>query len=438
MQNARKLSALALWLLVAGSAVAQSLVIENGTVHPVTAEPFVGRVVIEDGRIVAAAADAAVPTGARRIDAAGLHVWPGLLDAMTTIGLLEVGSVPATDDQAEMGGYNPHLRAVTAVHPASEIIPVTRANGITHALVTPRTDNDGVIAGQAALVHLAGWTVEEMTIEPSVAMVISWPRIRTRRFDFSTFSIEETPYSEAEEKAREAQNELRDWIDAARHYRQAAESASERLEVDAKLAALSECLERRKPVIVLADEKRDIEDAIALTEQAGLKMILAGARDAWKVKERLAEARIPVILGLTLSLPDEEDLPYDRPFRNAGELVEAGVLVAFATGAGGGFGPSGPHGSRTLPYEAAAAVAYGLSEEDALRAVTINAARIFGIDDRLGSIEPGKVANLIVTDGHPLEIRSEVRHLVIAGREVSTDNRHEVLYRHYRSRPREE
>jgi imidazolonepropionase-like amidohydrolase len=409
-------------------------VIDGGTVHPVTGDPFVGRVVIEDGLITAAAEDAAVPAGATTIDATGLHVYPGLFDAMSTMGLIEIGSVPATNDQAEMGAYNPHLQAATAVHPASEIIPVTRANGVTHALATPRTDGDGVIGGQAAVINLDGWTVEEMALDPSVAMVITWPQIRTRRFDFSTFSVVESPYGEAKEKAEEAQNELREWIDAARHYRQAVDGESERLATDQKLAALSRCLDGEMPVIIRADAKRDIEAAVKFAEQEGISMILAGGREAWEVKELLAEKNVPVILGSTLSLPREEDLPYDMPFRNPGELVEAGVSIAFASGAGGGFGPSGPHGSRTVPYEAAAAVAYGLPEEEALRAVTLNAAEMLGVGDRLGSIEPGKVGNLIVTDGNPLEIRTRIEHVVIAGREVSTENRHKALYDQYRGR----
>jgi imidazolonepropionase-like amidohydrolase len=188
------------------------------------------------------------------------------------------------------------------------------------------------------------------------------------------------------------------------------------------------------PVIIRADAKRDIEAAVKFAEQEGISMILAGGREAWEVKELLAEKNVPVILGSTLSLPREEDLPYDMPFRNPGELVEAGVSIAFASGAGGGFGPSGPHGSRTVPYEAAAAVAYGLPEEEALRAVTLNAAEMLGVGDRLGSIEPGKVGNLIVTDGNPLEIRTRIEHVVIAGREVSTENRHKALYDQYRGR----
>lgn len=436
------LCAATLVVLVPLAAAAQTLVIEGGTVHPVSGAPFTGRVVVVDGVIQAASADAPVPDGATRIDARGLHVYPGLFDPLSQLGLIEVGAVAATDDQAEMGAYNPHLEAATAIHPASEVIPVTRANGVTHSVVAPEaggggffsSSEPGVIAGQATLVHLDGWTVEEMAIQRSIAMVIAWPRIVTRRFDFSTFSLKETPFNEAKEKANEQQNELRDWMEAARHYAQAEAADGSRALRDLKLAALARCLDGGMPVVIHADAKRDIEQAVEFAEEQGLHMILAGGRNAWEVADLLAEKDIPVILGLTYSLPVEEDDPYDTPFHNAERLVAAGVKIAFASGAGGGFGPGGAHSSRSTPYEAQMAAAYGLSEEDALKAMTLWPAEIHGVADKLGTIDPGKIANLIVTDGNPLEITTRVRHLIIDGREVSTANKHADLYERYRAR----
>ncbi len=417
---------------VAGDAAA--LVLEGGTVHPISAEPFAGHVVIQGGRITGAGSEAVVPEGARRVDATGLHVYPGIFDAVSSLGMVEIGAVTASNDQAEMGAYNPHLHAATAIHPASDLIPVARANGITHSMVAPRTGNEGVIAGQGVLVHLDGWTVEEMTLAPALAMGIAWPRIQTRRFDFATFTVKETPFNEAREKAEEAVNELRDWLDAARHYHQAQDSGSQRLSRDARLAGLSRILEGRQTVVIFANSKRDIEAALDFAEEEGLRMVLAGGRDAWQLREVLAEKQIPVILGMTQSLPSEEDHAYDQPYRAPGMLADAGVKIAFASGAGGGFGPGGPHSSRTIPFEAAAAVAYGLDEAEALRALTLNPAEMLGVDDRLGSIEAGKVANLMVTDGSPLLMTTQVRHLVINGRLVNTGNRHQRLYETYRGR----
>jgi len=433
LENTKALLVLVCCLIVPAAVLAETLAVTGGTVHPVSGDAYVGNVVITDGVIEAAGPDAQAPADAQIIDASGLHVYPGMIDAMSQLGLIEVNAVPATDDQAEMGLYNPHLEAATAIHPSSELIPVARANGITHTVVAPQVD-DGVIAGQAAMVNLDGWTIEEMAIDASVAMVIKWPEIATRRFDFATFSVKETPFKEAKEKAEEKQKELREWFEAARHYQQAVDAGSTRFEADLKLAALAGCLEGEKPVIFAADSKRDIEAAMEFAESLGLRMILAGGRDAWEVKEMLAEKGIPVVLGIVQSLPREDDDPYDLPFSNPGQLAEAGVKIAFASGAGGGFGPGGPHSSRTTPYEAATAVAFGLSEDDAIKALTLWPAEIFGVEDRLGSIETGKIGNLIVTDGNPLEITTQVINLVIDGREISTDNMHRSLYEKYRGR----
>jgi len=421
--------------LAPAAVMAQALVIDGGTIHTMAGDPFVGRVVIEHGVITAVGADAAVPAGATRIDATGLHVYPGLFDALSTIGLDEIDAVSATNDQSEMGMYNPNLSAATAVLPSSEVIPVTRANGITHAITAPRPDRDGVICGQAALINLDGWTVEEMAIVPSVALVINWPGIVTRRFDPTTFTFKDTPFNDAREAAQKKQNELRDWLDAAKHYRAAKETKGSRADVDPKLAALAACLDRQKPVIIQAEKKRDIEAAIAFADEMGLRMILAGGSEAYKLSDTLASKHIPVILGRTQSLPAEDDDSYDQPYSTPGELCKAGVRIAFASGAGGGFGPAGPHASRTIPYEAAQGAAFGLSDADAMKALTIWPAEMFGVEKKLGSIEAGKIADVIVTDGSPLVVTTSVKHLIIAGREVSTDNRHLALYEKYRARP---
>lgn len=413
---------------------AEILVVRGATVHPVSAEPFVGSIVIEDGTIIAVGADAAAPSAATVIEAEGLHVYPGMMDALSQVGLVEVNAVAATDDQAEMGTYNPHLAATTAIHPASEVIPVTRANGVTHVLAAPQTDSGGVIPGRAAVIHLDGWTVEEMLEESSQTLVITWPGVVTRSFDFSTFSFKESPFKEAEETAQKAQNELRDWFDAARHYAQATAGGTVRAARNLKLEALGQALAGDRPIVVIADAKRDLEDAIAFAEEQEIDLVLAGGRDAWQIKETLAEKSIPVILGMTQSLPQDDDDPYDRPYGNPGELVAAGVKIAFGSGAGGGFGPGGPHNSRLIAWESATAIPYGLAAEDALRAVTLWPAEILGVAERLGSIEPGKRANLIVTDRSPLELTFELRHLIIGGVEVSTGNRHLALYEKYRGR----
>lgn len=402
-----------------------ALVVRGGTVHPTAGESFVGDVLIQDGMIAAAGPRVDSPAGAAVIDASGLHVYPGLFDAVTELGLTEIGSIDVTQDASELGDFTPHLQAMTAIHPSSEHIPVARANGITHTMAVPGGGSAG-FPGQGSLIHLNGWTVEEMIIDPSGVLIMNWPSLETREFDWQTRSVTNRPYEEAKEDYDRAIHGLAQWLDAARHYEQAVDGDAA-LRGNLRLEALSRALNGEMPVMVEAETEREIRDAIAFANEQGLRLIIAGGSEAYKVADLLAAQDIPVILGPTQSLPSGPDAPYDEAYANPGLLHAAGVKIAFAT-----FNSSDV---RTLPYEAAMSIPYGLPHDVALRAITLTPAEILGVDDRLGSIEPGKIANLIVTDGDPLEITTHIEHLIIEGRDVSTMNRHLELYEKYRARP---
>ena len=408
--------------------------IRNARIHTMVegAEPIgSGSILVRDGRIVEIG-EVSAPEGATVIEAEGLEVYPGMMDSVSQLGLTEIGAVSATVDTSELGEMNPHLRAATAIHPASEHLPVARANGITHAVVAPgRLGGFGGgaagISGQASIVHLDGWTVEEMDIEPSGGMVVVWPTHELRVFDPATFRSERRSFEDAKEAYETAVGEFAEVFAAARRHPQLGPGERD-LRRDLRLEALAPVLEGELPLLVVAQGAREIRHAVAFAEEQGVRMILLGARDAWKEKELLAEKDIPVILGPTQRLPAEEDHPYDRPFTLPGELHEAGVTIAFAT-----FGSAN---SRLLPYEAGHAVGYGLPREEAMRAITATPARLFGLEEDFGTIEEGKVANLIVVNGDPLEIRTEVRHVFVKGAEVPLDNRHQRLYETWRARPR--
>jgi imidazolonepropionase-like amidohydrolase len=276
--------------------------------------------------------------------------------------------------------------------------------------------------------NLAGWTFDEMQIRRSVAMVLNWPTIETHSFDFSTFSFNQRPYKEVKEEYDKKVNELSDLLGRARHYAQAQEKGStENFARDLKLEALVPVVQGKLPVLVVAGKARDIRNAVEFCGKQNLKMILAGGDEAWRVKDLLKEKKVPVILGPTARLPDEEDDPYDRPMTQPAELLAAGIPIAFAS-----FDTAF---SRRLAQQAGNAVAYGLAHDEALKAITLNAAQMLGLADQLGTVEPGKQANLIVTDGDPLEIRTQLRYLFIKGRLTSTDNKHKQLYEEYRKRP---
>ncbi|HEY4878671.1 MAG TPA: amidohydrolase family protein [Candidatus Acidoferrales bacterium] len=412
----------------------QSYAIKGGKVYTLAGAPIEnGIVVIRDGKIVAVGANVAIPAEAQIIDATGLEVYPGMFDAVTQIGLAEISQVSATMDVSELGSYNPELVAATAVNPASAYIPVTRANGITEVIAAPGTagfdsQSGGIVTGQASAFNLAGWTMNDMQLNRSVAMVVNWPSIQTRTFDFATFSIKEKPYTDAKKEYDKSVNELSDWLDRARHYAQAKEKGSPALyERDLKLESLVPVVEGKLPVLVVADDQRDIRNAVEFCTKQNLKMILGGGAEAWKVKDLLKEKKIPVILGPTERIPDREDTPYDKPMTQPSELFAAGIPFAFSS-----FGTSF---SRRLPQYAGASVAYGLSHDEALKAVMLNAAQIFGLSDQLGTLETGKLANIIVTNGDPLELQTQVKFLFIKGQLTSLANRHSDFYEQYRKRP---
>jgi len=392
-----------------------------------------GTVVIHDGKIAAVGANVSIPDGAKVIDAKGLQVYPGLFDPITQMGLREIGAVIATVDTTETGSFNPDLVAATAILPSSAHIPVTRAAGITEVLAVPASggfDSSGessLIGGQASAIHLAGWTAGEMLIRKNAAMVVDWPVIETHSFDLSTFSRKEKPFADAKKEYDKAVDQIANYVEESRHYAQVAETNGAVYDRDVKLEAMIPVVRGKMPVLVFADQARDIRNAVEFCEKQNLKMILAGGSEAWKVKDLLRSKGVPVILRPTLEYPREDDDPYDRLMTQPAELVAAGVKIAF-----GSFDNSF---ARRLGQQAANAVSHGLAYDDGLKAVTLYPAQILGLDGELGTVETGKTANLIVTNGDPLELTTEVRYLFIKGRLTSTDNKHKDLYEKYLNRP---
>jgi imidazolonepropionase-like amidohydrolase len=391
--------------------------------------------VIRDGKIAAIGAAVEVPAGAQVIDAKGLQVYPGLFDSVTQMGLREIGAVSATVDSSETGNYNPDVVAATAVSPSSEHIPVTRAAGITEVLAVPASGgmdsfgSQGIIGGQASAIHLAGWAIDEMLLKKSAAMVLNWPEIETQTFDFATFSRKEKPYADAKQEYDKQVNEITDWLERAHHYAQAMEKGSvAKYDRDLKLEALVPVVRGELPVLVFADRSREIRNAVEFCDKQKLRMILAGGSEAYKVKDLLRSKEIPVILRPVLTLPLDEDDPYDRLLSQPAELSAAGVKFAIAS-----FDNSF---ARRLGQNAANAAAHGLPYDEALRAVTLYPAQIFGLAGQVGTLEQGKLANLIITNGDPLELTTDVKYLFIKGLLTSTNNRHKSLYEKYLNRPK--
>ena len=406
-----------------GAAVsARGWAIRNVTIVPVTGPRIEhGTVVIRNGKIQAAGADAAPQPGDSVLDGSGLFVYPGMIDAGTRLGLSEIGAVPGGEDQQELGDFNPQDAALIAVNPHSEPIPVTRSNGVTTALTSPR---GGLVSGQVALLDLLGWTPQEMAVRAPAAMVMTYPRTGGGRF------ARRAQQGQGDQMNRQVLA-LKAFLGNAKAYAdikgRLASGAAGSQKADLGMDAMVPVMRGEVPVIFDVETAEQIRGVLALADSFGLKVILRGAHEAWRLADTLAARHVPVIVGPTTTGvgPDE---PYDEIYANPGVLAKAGVTVAFQT--------DDVHGSRDLPYNAALAEAYGLSADDALKAVTINPARILGVADRLGSIEPGKEATLIVTDGDPLAARFGPKYVFIRGQLVPFNDRHTRLYEEFRARPK--
>lgn len=365
-----------------------------------------GTVLVDNGRIAAVGKSIDVPAGTKIIDGKGLHVSPGFIDAGTTLGLVEIGKVRETHDYAEGGRIQPDLRAGVALNRDSELIPVARAGGITTALVTP---SGGVIAGQCSLARLAGWTSPEMIVNLEAGLRINWP---------------------SGSKAKEEKQQLAAFLKLARRYDKvqthAAKNGKRPPIGDPQLEAMRPYLNRKKPVLIVANDRKEIVEALQFAEKEKLRIIITGGADAWKVAKALKKRNVPVIVGPVMRRPTEEFDPFDATYANPGRLFAAGVKFCIQSGSASN--------SRNAPFEAAMAAAYGLPVDQALRSVTLSAAEVLGVADRYGSLTKGKVANIVVTDGHPLQHTTQVKGVFVGGKPFAPVSRQTRFYEKYRRR----
>lgn len=427
--------------------------IENAIIHTMAdgAAPFRGWVETKDGEIVRVGRGdytGRKPTGARMIDASGLNLYPGFINGTDATGLYEIGSVRGTDDRRETGSNQPDLSIASAIHADSAHHDVTRMHGITHVFVRP---SFGRIQGQAALIQLEGDTTDEMIVSRDHGLVIRFPRASAPSLgtlgraddlhdhDCLAAGIEDEHEHENEPEGElnpregvqmpDSVDELDQWFDDALDYGEAMESAMEQgifFERDAKLEALVPYARGQKPVYIEANDAITIMAARAWGKDRGLDLVYLGAKEAWKVAGYLGADHARVVLGSVMDLPNRSTDPYDANWRGAMVLRAAGCQVALRT--------DNPEVSRNLPFQAAAAAAWGLGREHALRALTIDAARILGVDAFTGSIEAGKSANFFLCSGDPLDFTGHVRRMWIGGREVPLTNKQTELRDRYQAR----
>lgn len=417
-----RLVALALILAVGSLPVrAQTIAITGGRVLPVSGPAIEnGTVIVRDGRIVAVGSGITIPSGARRIDASGKVVTPGLINSATTLGIVEVGAVGETNDAFASPGddaVNSSVRVWDAINPASVLFAPARNEGVTTVGVIPM---GGLVAGQSAIVDLLSGTDAPGLIvkAPSgmVASTVNAPGSSTR----------------AQTLAR-----MRELLDDARAYRQRRSDydrgASRELSASrSDLEALLPVLDGTVPFIILADRASDIMAAVRLAREHDIRVVIGGGAEAWQVADSLAAARVPVLTGAMNNIPNsfaELGTRQETPAL----LRQAGVTVGLIGNAGGG-GEDG-FNVRNIRWEAGNAVAYGMSWDEALRSVTLSPAEIFGIADRYGSLEPGKVANVVVWSGDPFEFGTTADVVVVRGAIIEGESRQDELMRRYRTPP---
>ncbi|MFY0697894.1 MAG: amidohydrolase family protein [Balneola sp.] len=377
-------------------------VIENGTI------------IINNGIIEAVGADINIPGDAQVIDYSGQEIYPGMIDSGTRLGLSEIGSISEANDFREFGEITPNMQALTAVNPNSVAIPVTRVSGVTSTLTMPA---GGPLPGTAATISLFGYTPDQM-YAGSKGVVMNFPSSAQRGWRRRT--------PEQIEKAREkAQETINDAFDKAELYAKIKESDDARYYPE--MEALAKVVNGEVLLYIEVNSAKDILSALEWIEERGYEnVVLTGVAEGWRVAEEIAEAGLPVITGPVLSTPTRGSDAYDTAYKNPGLMQKAGIKVALRT--------MDTENSRNLPYNAGFAATYGMGREEALKAITINAAEIMGVGDQLGSIEVGKKANIFVSTGDPFQTSTKILDVFIDGYKIPMTSRHTELYDEFLNR----
>jgi imidazolonepropionase-like amidohydrolase len=388
--------------------------LKNGLVHTVTKGTVISDILIRDGIIAEIGENLTVPASAKVIDCARKHIYPGLIDSGSKLGLTEIEAVSVTNDFSELGDFVPHMKALTAINPNAVAIPVTRVNGVTTVFAKPE---GGTFPGTGAVIDLFGYSPEQMTCNAE-RVVMRFPSTGRRgRWDRRS-------EEDVKKDADKALKNLNDVWDAAVGYMKIDSAAKAQNQVwqnnNPQMDALMPILAGKEPLFIEVNAKNDIEGALDWVSNKKIKVVLMGVAEGWRVAEKIAKAGIPVITGPVLSLPRRESDRYDVPYSNASKMHKVGVKVALRT--------DNAENTRNLPFNAGFAAAYGMGTEEALKSVTIIPAEIFGISDKYGSIEKGKIANIFVADGDPFETKTRIEKLFIRGWDIPLESRQTLLY----------
>lgn len=371
-----------------------------------------GTLVFEEGKITYVGGATDVPAGAERVDATGKHVYPGFIAPNTNLGLIEIEAVRATVDDAEVGGNNAHVRSLIAYNTDSKVINTLRSNGILLAQVAPQ---GGLVSGQSSVVQLDAWNWEDAAYTADEGIHIHWPTVRFSRYGGASANTDAQ-----KERVQSEITQLEDFLRQAKAYAEMGRASVS----NARFEAFKPVFSGSRQVYVHADKATDIIAAVTAFKRHGIAPVLVGGTEAHLVTDLLVDNSVPVIMGQPHALPYATDVDVYLPYKQAKILSDAGVLVAY--------GMEGFWQQRNLPFMAGTAAAYGLDKEQALAMITSNTAKILGIDDRTGTLEVGKDANVIVSGGDALDmLGNDIQRAFIQGRDIDLDDLHKQLFERY-------
>ena len=386
---------------------------------------------MEGGKIAAlgAVSSVTIPRNARVIDVSGMTVYPGLIDSETSLGLTEISAEPSTNDRIEISDeIMPHMHVFDAFHAESELIPVARINGVTNAIVAP--DSGDTLPGQDSFIQLDGKSAQEMLLVRDIAMPLNFTGDQRRNETWEKRKFPSTRMGMAAQLRQaflDAQRYVQDWNDWDKKKTETVNKPADDKDRkapkrDLKLEALLPYLPGKKSIVLAAQGPSDLETAVQLAREFNLKFVLNHISHSQPVLDYVASLKVPVIVGPIYETPKAEER-YDTVYNLPAQLYKRGVKIAFAS--------FDAHNVRNLPYQAGFATAFGLPYDEALKAITLNAAEIWGVADKLGSLDVGKTANVVVANGDPLDVKTEVKQVFIEGREIPMTSRQTRLRDQY-------
>ena len=402
------------------------IILKNGFIHTISNGVIEGSILFNKGKIIRIAKYITPPKDCEVIDLKGRHVYPGMIAAVSGLGLVEINAVAVTNDHSERGDFNPNVRTNVAFNPDSEIIPTTRSNGILIANVIPAS---GLVSGQSSVMMLDGWTWENATLSFPSGLHINWPNMNSgARTDNDKKRLK---------AAKQQLDDLEKMIKDARAYARLRKTKSRLAEnyhnEDLRWESMIPYVEKKLPIFIHANEVRQIEASISWANRHNLEIVIVGGKDAWRTTDLLVKNRIPVIYEGVTSLPFRRFEDYDQAYKTPSILYEKGVQFCISD-----YGYAGrAEQIRNLPYQASMAASYGLPKEAAFRAVTLSVAEILGIDKKVGSLDEGKDATLFISDGDPLETRTNIIQAFIEGKKIDMGDRHKSLYSKYKEKYRQ-